>query len=248
MSFLNYNNIFDKFKGKYVFYITCALSAVMASALAFVAYGEINSKAGNDSGYKIVLDPGHGGEDGGAVGQEGIVEKDINLKIALKLKDLLTSAGYDVVMTREEDEAIYDDSAETLREKKRSDLNNRAQIIEKNSSNKTIFVSVHQNKFPDPKYFGTQIFYSKNDQKSEKLASSIKDSVVGFLQSQNTREIKPANKKIFLLNKAQIPAVVVECGFLSNEEEAKKLSSSNYQSKMAFSIYCGIINYFINNP
>ena len=105
-----------------------------------------------------------------------------------------------------------------------------------------------QNKFPNPKYFGTQIFYSKNDQNSQKLAGSIKESVVGFLQSQNTREIKPANKKIFLLNKAQIPAVVVECGFLSNEEEAKKLSNDSYQSKMAFSIYCGIINYFINNP
>ena len=246
---MNYSNIFDRFKGKYVFYITCILSAVMVSGLIFVAYGEINEqKNSSQNNYKVVLDPGHGGEDGGAVGQDGIVEKDINLKIALKLKDLLESVGYDVVMTREEDEAIYDDTAETLREKKRSDLNNRVKIIEKNSDSKTIFVSVHQNKFPNPKYFGTQIFYSKNDQKSEKLASSIKDSVVGFLQSQNKREIKPANKKIFLLNKAQIPAVVVECGFLSNEEEAKKLSSDSYQSKMAFSIYCGIINYFINNP
>ena len=234
MSFLNYSNIFDRFKGKYVFYITCILSAVMVSGLIFVAYGEINEqKNSSQNNYKVVLDPGHGGEDGGAVGQDGIVEKDINLKIALKLKDLLESVGYDVVMTREEDEAIYDDTAETLREKKRSDLNNRVKIIEKNSDSKTIFVSVHQNKFPNPKYFGTQIFYSKNDQKSEKLASSIKDSVVGFLQSQNKREIKPANKKIFLLNKAQIPAVVVECGFLSNEEEAKKLSSDSYQSKMA---------------
>ena len=245
---MNYSNIFDKFKGKYIFLITCVLSAVMVLVLAFVAYGEINSKSDSNVNYKIVLDAGHGGEDGGAVGQDGIVEKDINLKIALKLKDLLQAAGYDVVMTREEDEAIYDDSAETLREKKRSDLNNRVKIIEKNSDSKTIFVSIHQNKFPNPKYFGTQIFYSKNDDKSQKLAVSIKESVVGFLQSQNTREIKPANKKIFLLNKAQIPAVVVECGFLSNEEEARKLSSSSYQSKMAFSIYCGIINYFINNP
>ena len=99
---MNYNNIFDKFKGKYVFYITCALSAVMASALAFVAYGEINSKAGNDSGYKIVLDPGHGGEDGGAVGQEGIVEKDINLKRMMKHQRiiLVIKGSFDVSRLR----------------------------------------------------------------------------------------------------------------------------------------------------
>ena len=104
-----------------------------------------------------------------------------------------------------------------------------------------------QNKFPNEKYFGSQIFYSKNHAGSQNLASGIKDSLVGLIQPENTRETKPADKKIFLLHNAQIPAVIVECGFLSNENEANKLTKPEYQTQLAFSIYCGISNYFINN-
>ena len=150
-------------------------------------------------------------------------------------------------MTRDTDTAIYDDDVEGLKNKKRSDLHNRAKIIKDNSEGNNIFVSIHQNKFPDSKYFGTQIFYSKNDAKSQTLACSIKDSVVGLIQPDNTREIKPADKRIFLLEKSEIPAVVVECGFLSNKEEASKLIKDEYQSQMAFCVYCGITDYFLNN-
>ena len=189
---------------------------------------------------------GHGGEDGGAVGVDGIIEKDINLAIALKLKNLLEVSGYEVIMTREKDQAIYDDSAKSLREKKRSDLRNRMGIINKNKEENTVFVSIHQNKFPNPKYFGTQIFYSVNNPQSQELATKLKDSIVGLIQPENDREIKPSNEKIYLLHNAQIPAVIVECGFLSNEQEAKKLTNEKYQTDIAFSIYCGITDYFLN--
>lgn len=240
-------------KSSWSFYVICICGILMFSSLVFAAYAKISEQiAGSkesavSSSRKIVLDPGHGGEDGGAVGDGGIVEKDVNLSIALKLRDYLEATGYEVVMTRDKDTAIYDDDAETLREKKRSDLHNRRDIIAENEGENTIFVSVHQNKFPDSKYYGTQIFYSKNDVKSLDLANSVRESVVGLLQPGNTRETKEANKKIYLLNNAQIPAIVVECGFISNPDESKKLADKNYQSEVAFSIYCGIINYFNNN-
>lgn len=229
--------------------VTAMLSIIMFCTLAFVAYGKISEQSKNkksENARTVILDAGHGGEDGGAVGVDGIIEKDINLSVALKLRGLLEASGYNVIMTRDKDEAIYDDTAETLREKKRSDLHNRADMINDNSKDNTIFVSIHQNKFPDSKYFGTQIFYSKNNSESQGLASGIKDSVVSLIQPDNTREIKPAEKNVFLLHKAQIPAVVVECGFLSNREEAQKLVKSEYQSQLAFCVYCGIINYFLN--
>ena len=119
-------------------------------------------------------------------------------------------------------------------------------IMNKNKENDSVFVSIHQNKFPDEKYFGTQIFYSVNDEKSMDLANKIKDSVTGLLQPENKREIKPASNKIFLLHNAQIPAVIVECGFISNPSEAQKLKDEKYQSQIAFSIFCGITNYLMN--
>lgn len=246
------NNLIKNIKKNVIEYSTFLISLIVFSTFVYVAYGKISSQNCPDNAAKtnstktVILDAGHGGEDGGAVGDEGIIEKDINLSIALKLHDYLEASGYNVIMTREKDVSIYDDNAETLREKKRSDLHNRRDIISQNEGENTIFVSIHQNKFPDPKYYGTQIFYSKNNPKSLDLANSIKESVVGFLQSENTRETKEANKKIYLLHNAQIPAVVVECGFVSNPEEAKKLSDEKYQSDMAFSICCGVMSYFTN--
>lgn len=244
------SNVFLKFKSKnWLFSALCMVGSLAFCVLMFIAYTTINGYASEKNSKpisRVIIDAGHGGEDGGAVGVDGIVEKDINLAIALKLKDLLEVSGYEVIMTREKDQAIYDDSAKSLREKKRSDLKNRMGIINKNKENHTVFVSVHQNKFPNPKYFGTQIFYSVNNPKSQELANKLKESVVGLIQPENDREIKPSNEKIYLLHNAQIPAVIVECGFLSNEQEAKKLTNEKYQGDIAFSIYCGIIDYFLN--
>jgi len=241
---------FKFIKKDWAFSVFSTLSIVMFCLLIFVAYTKVSGHLAENSSTSpstVIIDAGHGGEDGGAVGVDGIIEKDINLIISLKLKDLLEVSGHNVIMTREKDQAIYDQDAESLREKKRSDLKNRMKIIDNNKKENTIFVSIHQNKFPNPKYFGTQIFYSVNDVKSQELAGKIRDSVTGLIQPENSREIKPATEKIYLLHNAQIPAVVVECGFLSNAEEAKKLIEEKYQSQIAFSIYCGITDYFINN-
>ncbi len=188
----------------------------------------------------VVIDAGHGGEDGGA-SANGVLEKNINLPIALKLRDMLKSAGYQVVMTRDTDISIYDSTASTVREKKVSDMKNREKII--NSSDKNILLSIHQNKFEQSKYSGTQIFYSKNDPESAVLAESIRRSVTGMLQPENKRELKADNNSIYILKTAKVPAVIVECGFLSNPDEAAKLSSDKYQNEMAFAIFCGFLEY-----
>ena len=192
----------------------------------------------------VIIDPGHGGEDGGAVGKSGVVEKDINLKISLALRDILHLMGYDTIMTREKDKAIYDEEAIKLRQKKRSDLKNRLSIIHKNSGDNSIFISIHQNKFPNEKYSGTQIFYSSNNPESEELALKIRENIVSKLQKNNEREIKESKSGIFLLKKSNIPSVVVECGFLSNAEEEKKLNDNVYQKQLALCISMGINDFF----
>lgn len=227
-------------------YTICSISLIcifLFGGLLYGAFGYDESTAvmsENAVSPVIVIDAGHGGEDGGA-SANGLLEKDINLSIALKLRDMLTISGYKVIMTRDSDVSVYDSTADTTREKKVSDLKNRAEMI--NSSQNNILVSIHQNKFEQSQYFGTQMFYSKNDPKSAVLAEELRKSVTGMLQPDNKRELKQADSNIYILDKAQVPAVIVECGFLSNEEEAKKLADSDYQQKMAFSVYSGIIGY-----
>ncbi|MDP4120185.1 MAG: N-acetylmuramoyl-L-alanine amidase [Bacillota bacterium] len=190
--------------------------------------------------HTIVIDAGHGGEDGGA-DANGILEKDINLDISLKLRDLLKLSGFNVVMVRDTDKSIYDASAKTVREKKVSDLQNRLKIF--NSSEDNIVVSIHQNKFPQTQYFGAQIFYSPNNPQSKTLAQNIKNTIVTMTQPDNKRELKKADKSIFLLWNAKSTSVIVECGFISNQKEASLLNQDSYRKNIAFSIYCGIVNY-----
>ncbi len=209
----------------------------------------LNISLGNDSSVMpasaggeritVIIDPGHGGEDSGAVAN-GVYEKDINLAIALDLRDMLIASGYDVIMTRDTDISIYDPSASTTREKKLSDMKNRLEMI--NSSKDNILLSIHQNKFEQSKYSGAQIFYSVNDPSSERLAQSIRASVTGLLQPDNKRELKP-EKSVYILKNAEVPAVIVECGFISNEQEAQKLSDKEYQKNMAFAIMCGFLEF-----
>ncbi len=192
----------------------------------------------------IVIDAGHGGEDGGAIGiYKKVQEKDLNLEIAKELKEIFVLSGFEVNMIREEDTALYDnDASSSIRNKKVSDLQKRVEIT--NSSLNNILISIHQNKFSDSKYFGTQVFYSQNNPDSIVLAECMKKAFVGLIQPENKREIKPAGKNIFLLSKAKVPAVIVECGFLSNKDEADKLIDKNYQKQLAFTIYCGFMDYY----
>ena len=199
-------------------------------------------EADADSGLPtIILDAGHGGIDSGCVSINGVEEKDINLSIMLKLREMLDAAGFETVVTRDTDKSIHDVGVTGLGNQKKSDMENRLKII--NSYDNALFVSVHQNQFTDSKYYGAQMFYPEGSAESEQLAQSLQSSITSRLQPENTREIKPVGDEIYLLHYASCPAVMAECGFLSNQEEADKLESDEYQSCMAFSIFAGICDY-----
>lgn len=230
-----------------LFYSTILCCCTIVAVLIGNACSIVTKQASSyNHGYfpTIVIDAGHGGEDGGTQGASGVLEKDINLSIAKMLKKMLLSTGFRVEMTRDEDVSIYDSSAKTVRQKKVSDLKNRLKII--NSNENGVLISVHQNKFTDSKYSGAQVFYSQNNQMSRDLAEQMKKSITGLLQPENTREIKPCDKNIFILWQSKIPAVIVECGFLSNFEEESKLKNPEYQKQMAFAIYCGFLQFWKN--
>jgi len=190
----------------------------------------------------ILLDAGHGGEDGGAVGVGGVVEKDLSLAVTLKLDSFLRAMGYQTILTRASDMDLHDVTASTMRERKVSDIHNRFAMQEA-LRDKDLFVSIHMNKFPGSGAHGTQVFYSKNTPRSSLLAQAIQESVVRLVQPENTRQIKPSGDSIYLLYYAKKTAVLVECGFISNAEEAEKLQQDEYQNRIAFAIACGILDF-----
>lgn len=192
----------------------------------------------------IIIDAGHGGEDGGAIGADGTVEKNINLSISLKLNDILSSLGYKTRMVRTEDISIHDSTAMTIRDKKVSDIHNRVQIMEEYDN--CIYVSIHQNKYDDSKIWGAQTFYSPNNEESKDLAEFIQKNIISTLQPDNNRVVKKSGTNIYVLYNAPKTAVMVECGFLSNPNELDKLKSENYQTQLALSITNGIINFLIS--
>lgn len=217
---------------------------VIVAGLVFVSFNTDNEAAVKSSNSElpvIIIDAGHGGMDGGAVSADGTQEQHLNLDIALKMNEYLTELGYKTVLTRADDNSIHDSDADTIRQQKVSDIHNRLKIIEENPD--SIFVSVHQNYYTESKYSGTQVFYSVNNQESEKLAQNIQSSVVSSLQPDNTRQIKQSGSSIYLLHHSTVPSVLVECGFLSNAEETEKLKSEDYRMQMAQAVCKGIINY-----
>ena len=193
----------------------------------------------------VIVDAGHGGDDGGAIGIDGTVEKDINLDIALKLEKILKFYGFNVIMTRTQDVMTCDDGLDSLRKRKISDIHNRFELMRKNPD--AIFISVHQNKFEDSSQHGTQVFYSGNDERSKELAEAIQTSVTLTLQRKNGRVVKKSGSGIYLLYHAKIPAVLVECGFISNSDEEKKLKDESYRMKLAILIADGLLKYLRNH-
>jgi len=183
----------------------------------------------------------HGAPDGGAVGSNGVLEKDLNLAISLKLQTFLEQSGVAVILTRSDDNGIYSVS-ESIRNKKYSDMKNREKLIK--SSNADAFVSIHMNKFTDEQYSGPQVFFSKNRPESEQLARLVQDNLNACVSPPSPRDIKKADSNIYLLKTAELPAGLVECGFLSNKAEQEKLLNENYQKQIAWAIYCGMIQYF----
>ncbi len=232
---------------KLIFSSICIILLMSFFILMISAAGNITVNTSSDISDNlptIVIDPGHGGEDGGAVSDRGVLEKDINLSIANDTSALFYLLGFDVTKTRKADMAL-DSGEDTIRKRKVSDMKKRLEIF--NSSEENTIISIHQNKFSESKYHGTQIFYSPNNQKSKQLADSIKFSVKGLLQPDNERECKEADGGIYLLKNTNNPAVIVECGFISNEEECNHLLDKQYQKQMAFSITAGFLSYYNTN-
>lgn len=229
-------------KKKGLFLILFCASLILFAAQTMQAFGIVAFHADFfEKKGTIVLDAGHGGEDGGAVGINGAMEKEINLAIALKLEQYLKQNNFEVILIRDGDYSVGDQSLGTIAERKRSDTKTRLRMIEE--AGECIYLSIHQNHFTESKYDGAQVFYSGNDPESAVLAEAIRKSIVSSLQPENHRENKEAEKSIYLLYHCQVPAVLVECGFLSNPSEADKLVTENYQNDMAAAIYNGLIDY-----
>lgn len=231
------------------FIFPCVCFALLSAFVFLMISAALNIKVSVSSERvksmpTIVIDAGHGGEDGGAVSESGVLEKDINLSIANDTSALFYLLGFDVTQTRKTDIAL-DNGEDTIRKRKVSDMKKRLEIF--NSSKENTIISIHQNKFSESKYHGTQIFYSPNNPKSKQLADSIKYSVKSLLQPDNERECKKADSGIYLLKNTNNPAVIVECGFISNWEECKNLLDSQYQKQMAYSITAGFLSYYNTN-
>ena len=231
-------------KSLYILFIVMLLiTAFYLLASLFISMGYESYRASAEAeetikgGTVIIIDPGHGGEDPGASAGE-LYEKDINLAVSVYLAQILRENGYTAMLTRTEDKMLYGEGNENR--KKYYDLLNRALIAE--SYENPLFVSVHMNKFPAESCRGFQAFYSINDPKSRQLAESLQQSAA-VLQPWNNRKIKSAGDSIFLLDRLKMPAVLVECGFLSNPEEAKLLSDNEYLKKLALTVYLGINGY-----
>ena len=188
----------------------------------------------------VIIDAGHGGEDGGAIGSNGVLEKEINLAIALELEKNLKQNNFDVIMVRDSDRSVGDQTLGSISERKRSDTKNRLSMVEE--AGECILISIHQNHFSESKYSGAQVFYSPNRPESAELAEAIRQNIVQDLQPENKRENKEAGSNIYLLHKCQVPGVLVECGFLSNPEEEAKLRESSYQTQLALCVVSAWLN------
>ena len=188
---------------------------------------------------KIILDAGHGGFDGGAVSGE-VLEKNINLSFALEFEPLLKAFGYEVIMTRVGDYGTDDEGLATIRRKKVSDIKNRLNLVE--NTNIECFVSMHQNIYSSTRFTGTQVFYSGNNEQGKTLAENIQECVKTLVQPNNNRRPKKCGKNIYLMYYTTKPAVLVECGFMSNDGELSNLLDDSYRGKINLCILTGIIN------
>ena len=194
----------------------------------------------------VVIDAGHGGEDGGASSASGVVEKEINLAVALALRDLFEAAGIPVVMTRTKDVLLYDRNVDFKGRKKVLDLAARRLVAERTAEaaakdgGTSLFISIHMNAFPQPQYSGMQVWYGAAHPLSAEVAGRIQSAAVAIMPD-NHRKIKAAGSNIYLLDRIQTPAVLVECGFLSNPEEAERLSREGYRYAVAAAVFAGVM-------
>lgn len=230
------------------YYRMISVTAVLALSFSYVGVVDyitnlksVPSSSTNDcvSDVTVVIDAGHGGEDGGTVGACGSLEKDINLAVSLQIDKLFALTDVNTVLTRDSDKLLYNDGEENR--KKAADVRNRVKITQQVEN--PVFVSIHQNSFPISKYSGLQVYYSEINAESRSLAELVQQTNKAYLQPDNTRNIKPAGNNIYVLSNLDCPAVLVECGFLSNESEERMLVDEDYQKKLSFVIFSSVINY-----
>lgn len=216
------------------------VAALTLSVIINAAYSRFANST-NDGKKVILIDPGHGGIDGGAVSKRGTMEKNINLAISLKLKEKLQNQGFKVIMTREDDRGLYSEG-ESVRNQKYEDLNNRARM--KIETKCDMFISIHLNIFPQSQYYGAQVWYS-NREDSKNIAHLIQENLKNDIKNGNTRIEKPAKGMYKILRSYdEMPSVIVECGFISNPQEEDKLKDSSYHDQLAESIAKSINMYF----
>lgn len=227
--------------------IFCVLLSLLVLFVSLITIdnGDFTYTSAQISDVKtVIIDAGHGGFDGGAVAPDGTVEKDINLKISNLISEMLKTAGYKVILTREADVSTDDVETDTIAIRKKSDLKNRLKLMKDYPD--AIFVSIHLNKFTTSAARGSQVFYNGKISESKQLGECIQNSIVNLLQPENNRVNKQATSSTYLLYNATLPAVLVECGFLSNKAELELLKNENYQKKMALCCFLGITDYFSN--
>lgn len=189
----------------------------------------------------VVIDPGHGGADGGAVAADGTTESEINLAVALKLREILYLSGAEVLMTREEDISVHSPDAATLREQKISDIHNRAELV--SATPGALLISIHQNSLPQVKsVHGAQVFFNTAEG-SEALAQSVQEGLNTYVNTHRAKETKKIDTSIYLMNHIDRPGILVECGFLSNEAETASLRQADYQMELAVLIAGGYLRY-----
>lgn len=232
-------------------FFLAAFLTVLVIAILSVTFEAIMTKketpsstvSADENNVLVVIDPGHGGEDPGSVASDGTLEKDLNLEIASLVKALCILNGTEVKMTRTEDTLLYDyyDDLENYTGKKKIyDLKNRLKIAEEHEN--ALYLGIHMNKFSQAKYSGAQIYYSKNNVESYSVATNLSKNIKEYLQPSNKRAIKAADSSIYILNNIENPAILVECGFLSNENELELLKKEEYRAKMALVIFASICN------
>ena len=225
---------------RYVMAAAVTLLAAAAAAALWAGPSARPAMAGTGR-QTIVLDAGHGGEDGGAVSRDGVAESSVNLAITRKLRDVFLFLGRDTVLTREGEEAIYSPDCVTLREKKVSDLKNRVALINQQSG--AVLISIHQNSMPDhPSVHGAQAFYNAVSPGGE-LGVAVQGALNGAVNVGNEKNAKAIDSTIYLMKNVRCPAILIECGFLSNPAETQLLLTDEYQVKLAACIAAGLLQY-----